>query len=246
MYMIINNLKTRTLIIFLLAGTIVLTTTMAQAQSASKSTRIGLRLGGNINKVVTSYEGKSESGDGSLDFHAMLTADFRLINNLYLSTGAGFITKGDGSDYHDEWEGKRYRSITSLSYIEVPLLASYVFPVSKKFRVRADVGPYVAYGLFGKSVSKKVSSSGLLAGIFEKGEDYGDPFKKDEDDDYAACKRLDYGLRFGGAFELGKFTVGASYDLGLANILDGPSEYFSHHNIKSSTRALLVSIGLNF
>ena len=237
--------------IFLLAATVALTATMAQAQSASKSTRIGLRLGGNINKIVTSYEGESESGDGSLDFHVALTTDFRIINNLYFSTGAWFITKGDGSDYHDEWEGERYRSITSLSYLEVPLLASYVFPVSKKFRLRADVGPYVAYGLFGKMVSKKVSSSdlfssGLLAGMFKQGENYGDPFKKDEDDDYAACKRLDYGLRFGGAFELGKFTVGASYDLGLANILDGPSEYFSQNNFKSSTRALLVSVGLNF
>jgi len=234
------------LTVFLLAVTVALTTTMAQAQSASKSTRIGLRLGGNINKIVTNYEGKSESGDGSLDFHAALTADFRLVSNLYLSTGAWFITKGDAYDYEGWGGGKKERSITSLSYIEVPLLASYILPVTGKFRLRADVGPYVAYGLFGKNITKEVSSSGLFAGLFDKGEDNGDPFKKDDDDDYAACKRLDYGLRFGGAFELGKFTVGAAYDLGLANILDGPSEYFSNHHIKTNTRTLLVSIGLNF
>ena len=233
-------------VVFLLAATVALNTTIVLAQYESKSTRVGLRVGGNINKVATKYENESESGDGSLDFHAALTVDFRLLGGLYLSIGAWYITKGDAYEFEGWDGGKIEKSITSLSYIEVPLLASFIFPASSKFRIKADVGPYIAYGLFGKSVSKEVSSSGLFAGLFEKGENYGDPFKKDDGDEYAACKRLDYGLRFGGALELGKFTIGAAYDLGLANILDGPSEYFSHHNVKSNTRALLVSIGLNF
>ena len=207
---------------------------------------MGIRFGGNINKVVANLEGKSESGDGLLAFHLALTADFRLVSNLYLSTGAWYITKGDAHEFDGWGEETKYKSIASLSYIEAPLVASFIYPVTNKFRVRVDAGGFVAYGLMGKYKSVEIKSSGLLAGLFESGEDGGDPFKKESGEDYADIKRLDYGIRFGGAIELGKFTIGAGYDYGLANILDGPAEYFSHHDVKSNTRSLLVSLGFNF
>ena len=234
--------------VILLAIMAVATTTILQAQyrSQPKSSRMGIRFGGNINKVVSTTEEKSDSGDGMLAFHLALTADFRLVGNLYLSTGAWYITKGDAHEY-DGWENDtKYKSISSLSYIEAPLLASYIHPVSNTFRLRADVGGYAAYGLMGKYKTVKVNSSGLLAGLFESGEDYGDPFKKEDGEDYADVKRLDYGIRFGGALELGKFTIGVGYDFGLANILDGDPEFFKHHDYKSSTRSLLITLGFNF
>lgn len=234
--------------VLLLAITAVASITILQAQSdyESKSSRTGFRIGGNINNVVTTMENESETGDGLFAFHLALTTDFRLFDNLYLSTGLWYITKGDAYVSEDKREESSYKYISSLSYLEVPLLASYIFPVSRDFRLRAEVGPYVAYGLIGKYRLVEVKSSGLFEGIFEKGEDYGDPFKKEDDEDYADIKRLDYGLRFGGAIEAGKLTLGVSYDFGLANILDGDPDYFSHHKVKSNTRSLLFSLGINF
>ena len=218
----------------------------AQYRSQPKSSRMGIRFGGNINKIVSTGDGKTESGDGLLAFHLALTADFRLAGNLYLSTGAWYITKGDAHEYDGWGDDSKYKSISSLSYIEAPLVASYIHPVSNKFRLRADIGGFVAYGVTGKYKSVEIKSSGLLAGIFETGEELGDPFKKEDGDDYADVKRLDYGIRFGGALELGKFTMGVGYDFGLANILDGDPEFFKHHDYKSSTRSLLITLGFNF
>ena len=232
--------------VILLAIMAVATATISQAQyrSQPKSSRIGFRFGGNIDKIVTTQDGKTESGDGLFAFNLALTADFRLFSNLYLTTGAWYITKGDAHEY-DNWDGGTYKSISSLSYIEAPLLVSYLLPVTNKFRIKVDVGPYAAFGLVGKYRVVEITSSSLFAGIFDSGEDYGDPFKKDGED-YADVKRLDYGVRFGGAIELGKFTIGAAYDYGLANILDGDPEFFKHHDVKSCTRTLLISLGFNF
>ncbi|MCL1973439.1 MAG: PorT family protein, partial [Bacteroidetes bacterium] len=100
----------------------------AQYRSQPKSSRVGIRFGGNINKVVSKIENKTESGDGMLAFHLALTADFRLAGNLYLSTGAWYITKGDAFVSEGWEEDTKYKSISSLSYIEVPLQASFIYP----------------------------------------------------------------------------------------------------------------------
>jgi len=245
--------------IFLLAILLAtLTNAVAQAQNKSetKSTRIGIRVGANFNSLPMKYENnKGLSGIGTTAMHAGLTADFRLAGNLYLSTGAWYIPKGDAEEIFvsnvdaedaDAGNGKKYRMKTSMSYIEVPLLASYIYPVTPKFRVRADVGPYAAYGLSGKRIFEEASSKGLLGGLFaDDPVEVDGPFKKD-DDGYADYKRLDYGLRFGAAIEFRALTLGVAYDFGLANLIDGAPDDFLVQHCKTNTRSLLVSLGLNF
>ena len=93
-------------------------------------------------------------------------ADIRIKRNLYLIAGLNYTYYGYKNEYESNtvrkiitvspdyyFKGKiqdRYTEEYSLSTIEVPVLASYRFPVTKISHVQVNLGPVLNYGLSAK------------------------------------------------------------------------------------------------
>ncbi|MBL4703661.1 MAG: outer membrane beta-barrel protein, partial [Flavobacteriales bacterium] len=121
-----------------------------------------------------------------------------------------------GTQVKDAVEGIRINILNA----ELPVSFKTIFEVGDNFDVYASAGGYLGVGIIG--VSRYNSNDYTEIEFTEDG-----------------LQRLDYGLTFGAGIEVKGFIVGASYDLGLANI-DG-SEYVIIKN-----RVLKCSLGYRF
>lgn len=99
-------------------------------------------------------------------FTAGIVADIRLYKNLYLMTGVNYTyykykneMAGSIDDYvaratsSEVWIGKNnfsFKEDYTMHTIEVPLLASYRFVLTKTGSLHVNAGPYVSYGLSAK------------------------------------------------------------------------------------------------
>ena len=96
---------------------------------------------------------------------------------------------------------------TRRDYLQLPILGRFNWEVGKDVKLHIAAGPYLAYGISGKSKSKTMEMS-------EKGYsttyDSWEPFGK-----YSSHRRFDWGLMFNAGIEVKRFTLNASYDLGL-------------------------------
>ena len=125
--------------------------------------------GGHTGSVVnyangTSLEEVSYSSSYGFSFGGY--ADIRVYKNLYLVAGVNFVHYKYDNDYHfndirnvmvgsDTYYGKgkiqdSYQESYSLSSLEVPILASYRFPITKVSHVQLNVGPVINIGLLAK------------------------------------------------------------------------------------------------
>lgn len=103
-----------------------------------------------------------------------------------------------------------------LTYIDIPLLIKYNVPTKGSFAPNLFVGPYGGFLISAKLLDVDVKD---------------------------AHKSFDYGLVFGGGFDIagagnGKFTFDARYALGLANIFDIPDDV--EGSVKNGVISLMV------
>lgn len=106
----------------------------------------------------------------------------------------------------------------TLGYIEVPLLLMFTIPSRGRVHSNLYAGPYVAFGFQSST---------------------------DDEDDFlavlAAFNNTDFGITFGGnigfMFSGKELTIGARYDLGLADVSRS-----RRSDVKTGTLALLVGI----
>jgi hypothetical protein len=186
----------------------------------------GIKAGLNLSNIYSTLNGNvvSDNYEMNTGFHIGLTAEYPIAKSISFETGLMLSTKG----YSVKEDGYfSIASTTNLYYLDIPLTAKAAYKIGG-IKIFANVGPYVGVGLSGK-----VSSEGNLLGISgstESDVEWG------EDGDY---ERLDYGLTFGAGVGFGKFTVGASYELGLADI--APSSY-----VETNNRVTSVSLGYKF
>jgi hypothetical protein len=164
---------------------------VAQAVTAQK---FGLKGGINIANMKFSASGINFSPTSLVGFQVGPVADFKLQNSLYFNTGLLYSLKGCKLEYQGE-------SITDkFNYLEVPLNATYKFPLAEKSNFFIEAGPYLAYAL---SAKEKVN-----------GETEDINFKDD------GVKRFDYGIGFGAGVEYSSLVARLNYQLELANIND--------------------------
>lgn len=104
---------------------------------------------------------KSASG-----FTAGLLADIRLYKNLYLMTGVNYtyykyknymsgsiddyVARANASSIYIGKNNFSFKEDYTMHTIEVPLMASYRFVLTKTGSVHVNAGPYVSYGLSSK------------------------------------------------------------------------------------------------
>jgi opacity protein-like surface antigen len=92
----------------------------------------------------------------------------------------------------------------NTSYIEVPVLAKYAFPMQGSVRPHLLVGPALAFNT-GCELELEIG---------------GDSESADCEDDGLEISSLDYGFMFGAGVDIGQFNLGIRYDLGLNDIPD--------------------------
>lgn len=176
---------------------------------------IGIRGGVNMAKVTASSYGYSFSAKNNTAFNVGVCVDFPMMESLYLQSGLYYTVKG----YKLEDDGETEKA--SPAYLEIPILASYRYNFSSSTQLQVNFGPYLAYGIGGKT----------------KWEYDGESEKEDFfDDDF---KRFDAGLAFGAGIVFSHIFVGVNYDLGLTNMLKG-----GDGSLKN--RCLSINVGYNF
>lgn len=133
----------------MLATAMVLSIAAVYAQKGEdKLVSIGVKAGGNLNSIVgDDFLGNKLDNDLKPGFHTGVFADLFVAEGFYLQPALLFSTKGatrtnNNVDYTQH-----------LSYIEFPVNALFK-PELGSGRLLLGAGPYVAYGVSGKSKAK--------------------------------------------------------------------------------------------
>ena len=119
----------------------------------------------------------------------------------------GYKIKGDYPPFINKSEQLKSYDITDNKvYVELPLLLTYRFNVSEKFKLIFSGGGYIAYGITGKFKNTNTLLDGSK--------------RKDKVDSFSAgVEKFDTGLAAGAALEYNdKYSIGLSSDFGLRTI----------------------------
>ena len=183
---------------------------------------IGVRAGANFSK-------QNNNGDGAdMDYRIGLKtgveADLNIVRSLSVNTGVYYTQKGYKSEYSD-YRGS-LKTTDNVSYIEIPVLASYRVKLSDAAQFQLNIGPYFAFGVSGK---QKVTST------FAGQENY----EIDSFDEYDGMKKSDIGIHAGAAVTYNNMYIGIGYERGLKNVSNKTGADFNNGSIG-------ISIGYNF
>lgn len=166
---------------------------------ASAQVNFGVKAGLNLANVNFSEE-FDEFVDPKMliTFQAGVIADINLNQNWAVQPGLLLVGKGFKIDDDVLGEGS-----SNPMYLQVPVNIMY-----KGNMFYAGVGPYAAFGLFGK--------------VKQGDEDENLEFGNEPEDDYAP---LDFGANIEAGVDLGMLRIGAGYALGLANIIPSDARF---------------------
>lgn len=179
------------------------------------NTYYGLRIGPSFS-TVNSDDPTLDGGDWQTGLNVSLVAGLPLSSSipLFIETGLTYNEKGGKKNI----DGRKMTY--DLNYLEVPIVAKYVYTTDGHFSIQPFFGGYLACGISGK-----IKNYGLR----EAQDSFSDE----------AFKRFDGGLRVGCGLGYDLFYLDISYDIGLANIC--------HDTFDTSRNGCLaLSFGVNF
>lgn len=157
-------------------------------------------------------------------FHVGLGADFEFAPNIGIQSGLFYSAKGAEYTYSSAEVN------VTANYLQLPVHVAYKIDVTPGTKVVLHAGPYVAYGLGGKT---KVNLGGTQLGSV-------DTFKDDSAiDAFNGLKRFDAGLGLGVGAEFGRILVDLGWDMGLTNL-----SRIDNANVK--TQNAYLSLGYKF
>lgn len=149
--------------------------------------------------------------------------DYSITDNLFVRANLLFITKGASRDF--EMLGITTKTTMNPMYLQLPILIGYGFDITDSFKLYANIGPYFAYGLGGKTTTK-ISGSVIDS-------------KNDIDYFNDNNSNFDFGARFGIGIELIKsIIIEFDYDLGLTNL--NTSSTSDDYSSKNYTMGLTI------
>ena len=201
--------------------------------SASFAQTFGIKTGFTLSDMVIKIDGENLGEEFKMKpgFHVGGTVDFGISDVFSIETGLTFITKGTRWKESESYMGEDYETSLNINlyYLDIPVTAKVSIPAGNT-KIYLEAGPYLGIGLVGNTVTK-MSYNGET-------EKEKETIEWGEDD---FLKRLDYGLRFGAGVVVNSFLIGASYDLGLANISS-----YTDEGSKIQNRVLSFSVGYRF
>jgi hypothetical protein len=186
----------------LLVATAVLATTFSFA-----SAQMAFTVKGGVN-VSNFYSDELSDKNAKVGFHVGLQADYEFSPNMAIQPGLFFTTKG--SKVTTDYEGYEGEFSQNLMYLQIPVHFAYKQDITPGTRIVFHAGPYVAYGVGGKS---KVTAGTVT---LESDKVFGDGILQ--------YKSFDAGLGLGIGAEFGPIILDLGWDMGLldiSNIDDG-------------------------
>lgn len=179
---------------------------------------------------------------GKATYHFGLSSEYKVNENVYLTTDLLFTQKGFTQPTSQATTGNDFlmHNVSdinvSVNYIEIPVLSEFKVNFDK-MNVFFGVGPYIAYGIDGK-IKLNIESGSNIYKFTDK--IYWSKYDWIRNPDLnksivynlgqANIQRFDYGpvVRFG--IEYKSLKVNAEYKYGLANVMYEWSKYESMHN----------------
>ncbi len=182
---------------------------------SERSRYYGLRLGLAL-ATVNSDAAELDGGRVQAGLNIGAVAGFQLsaAAPVYLETGLYYTEKGGKGD-------RTGTKITfNLNYLEVPIVAKYIYNFTDEFSIQPFLGGYLALGVSGKT--KDWANRTRYASFS------GERFQ-----------RFDGGLRIGCGAEYQMIYLEMAYDIGLSNVC--------HDDFDGShTRSFNINLGVNF
>lgn len=164
---------------------------------------------------------KDNDGDikAKVGFQVGVTAEYAITNEFYLQSGLSFTTKGAKHEYSVEAAGVKAEAKRTINqmYLQLPIMAAYKLEVAPGTKIVFNAGPYLAYGVGGKTKTEYTLSAGSSSTSFD--DDKINTFSDN------GLKRFDFGLGAGVGAEFGQIVVGLNYELGLTNIAQKGGDY---------------------
>lgn len=160
-----------------------------------------------------------ESYAYNLGFNLGAKVAFKISPIFNFTTGLIIDTKGftrEGYDFLALVPGQvdlyKVSIDAALYYVTLPLLIEENYYLKSGSHVFAAIGPYISIGVLGDLKYEILDLKTDRVSYRENDVMWGNT----NDDD---IKRFDYGIIFNLGFEVSSFQIGASYDLGLENII---------------------------
>lgn len=215
--------------------------------------KIGVRVGANMSaqgiNIDEMFSNVSESNvTWKGGYQVGVVVDLDLGGKVALQPG--FYYKKSSYDYFMATVGNSGKSMriakgeARYSSYQIPMMVQYKIGLSA-LEWQLEAGPYVSFGVGGenKLESTEIDASGN--GIDTKSYKYEIDFYGDSDGLIAGNKNFDWGIRIGTGFKiLGKYYVGAHYNVGLRNVANAHPDFEKKPSIKN--KSLDFSFGYNF
>lgn len=182
--------------------------------------------------VSVGYQGANvsnfESSKMVSGVRAGVALDFGVANmgtmQFSVQPGLNFSMKGWSAGS----ENLNVNKTTNLYYIDLPILANLRFDAGRDLNAFVNAGPYLAYGVGGKT-------SGNFLSI-EYSKDVN-PFKKYDGE--SLYRAFDWGLQVGAGVEYRRIMLGVGTQVGLYDITPGES-------LSNKNTSFFVSLGYRF
>jgi hypothetical protein len=205
--------------------------------------KVYVQGGLNLANITTTNNGHTEKNNLLTTFNLGLISRFGISKVVDLESGLIFEGRGSKAETYFNNGNDYVKSKFNPLYLEVPLNLIVNFPLDKKTSIFLNGGPYIAMGVGGKS--KIDTKIGVLTSTSESNIKFSndDPFTSQQDDAaYDKLKRFDFGVNFGGGFDLGDVIIKANYGFGLAKINSTQSNNTA--NDKNKYRTISISVGI--
>lgn len=189
---------------------VVLCTLLSSVAFAQNEIYWNVKAGMNISNFTSGADTKAKIG-----FRAGVGMEYDFDEMWSLQPSLLFTTKGTKID------GNLLDQTINAMYLELPIMAGLRFMVGDRSSILITAGPYIAYGIAGKTTIK------LDGAREEKVNTFGD----------GRAKRFDVGLGVGVAYEFGPMFVSADGQFGLTKVMDYGN---------SSPKNLNFAIGLGY
>lgn len=173
-------------------------------QLKAQNNKVTFGVKGGMN--VTNFWGDLDDADAKVGLNVGVTLDVGFTERLFLLTGLEYNIKGaKSSGFLLDTNSPGYAKLTlNPMYIQLPLHFGYKLPIGKTTKLVFRGGTYFAYGVGGKAKLSVSNYGNEKVDVFQDG----------------LLKKFDFGLGTGAGVELGKITLGMSYDIGLLDIWD--------------------------
>lgn len=153
---------------------------------------------------------KIEDSKMKLGYTLGVGVDYAINEMWAVQSGLNITAKGtkieeDLSDEYGKYvETKKINPV----YLEIPILAAVKFQIADNMKFSVNAGPYLAFGLGGKSKTSYDLSGDYAEDAKDYPEDYKESsfklFKKEDRAEKAYMQRFDLGVQYGIGLEIGE------------------------------------------